>query len=120
MTMRFAAGGLAILVFIAGSACAQDATVADDVQQGHHLALVICVYCHVAASDQESEPILKPPAPPFAAIAQRPEVNAEFLRAFLATTHRSLEAKKGMPNPELLDFQIRQVSAYLLSLRKKP
>jgi len=81
---------------------------------------VICAYCHLAASDQQDKPVLQPPAPPFATIAQRRDLSADFLRTFLATTHRDVDARRGMPNPELMDFQIKQVTAYLLSLRKSP
>jgi hypothetical protein len=42
------------------------------------------------------------------------------LRTFLTSTHRDISHPEGMPNPQLLDFQIKQVSAYLLSLRKQP
>jgi hypothetical protein len=39
---------------------------------------------------------------------------------FLATTHRDISNPEGMPNARLLDRQIRQVAADLLSLRKQP
>jgi hypothetical protein len=38
----------------------------------------------------------------------------------LNTTHKDIGNPKGMPNPQLLDYQIEQVAAYLLSLRKHP
>lgn len=116
--MRFALACFLALCALSRVAFAQDA--ADDVRQGHRLALEICAYCHVAASDQRTSPILQPPAPSFVSIARRPGVTTDSLRAFLATTHGADGAAKGMPNPELLDYQIRQVSAYLLSLRKQP
>ena len=100
---------------LAGPAWAQNA---EDVAQGRHLAGLICANCHLAAPDQIIEPILRPPAPSFVSIAQRTTTNAETLRTFLTTTHRDHTTLKGMPNPELLDYQIRQVTAYLLSLRK--
>jgi mono/diheme cytochrome c family protein len=106
--------------FVASSACAQQASVADDVREGHRLAILICSYCHVAAADQADKPILQPPGPPFASIARRKDVSADSLRAFLTTTHRDLSRPQGMPNPELLDFQVKQVAAYILSLRDKP
>jgi mono/diheme cytochrome c family protein len=97
----------------------QEAGVNDDVQQGHRLAMLICANCHVAASDQQFDPILRPPAPPFQSIAQRSTTTADSLRAFLTSTHRDYQPE-GMPNPQLMDFQVRQVAAYLLSLRKQP
>ena len=105
------AGLFAGLSFVRG----QDA----DVQAGHKLAIVVCANCHVAAPDQPNDPILRPPAPSFASIAQRESVTADWLQNYMKTTHRGLDNPNGMPNPQLLDFQIRQVSAYLLS-RHKP
>lgn len=120
MRMGIGSACLAAFGLVTGPAFAQNGSAADDIQQGHRLALAICGYCHIAADDQRSPPILQPPAPSFASIAQRPGVSAESLRLFLSTTHGGDGAAKGMPSPELLDNQIRQVSAYLLSLRKKP
>jgi mono/diheme cytochrome c family protein len=100
---------------LGGPAAAQE----NEVEQGHHLATLICSACHVAAPDQDFEPILRPPAPPFASIAQRRDLTADFLQTFLSTTHRDVLNPKGMPNPLLLDYQIKQISAYILSLRKR-
>lgn len=111
---------LVALGVLTGAACSQDAGTADDVQQGHHLAIIICSNCHVAASDQPYAPILRPPAPSFESIAQRSTISAESVRSFLTNTHRDINNPGGMSNPQLLDFQIRQVTAYLLSLRKQP
>ena len=121
MRVRFAvapaclASCLALGLVLDGPASAQE----DEVAQGHHLATLICSACHVAASDQAFEPILRPPAPAFASIAQRSNVTADFLQTFLTTTHRDISNPKGMPNPLLLDYQIKQISAYILSLRKR-
>jgi len=35
----------------------------------------------------------------------------------MTTTHRGLDNPKGMPNPELMDFQIKEIVAYFLSLQ---
>ncbi len=113
------------LAFAAVAASAQLATAlaqqasspSDEVQNGHHLAVVICSSCHVVGSDQSTEPVLQPPAPSFESIAQRSTSTPETIRTFLATTHRDIRNPEGMPNPDLLDFQTRQVVAYLLSLR---
>jgi len=118
--MRNRAFALIGFLAAAGLAHAQDAVNADDVQAGHKVAVAICANCHVAAPDQAGEPIMRPPAPAFASIAQRKSLTAEHLRNYLTTTHRGLDNLNGMPNPQLLDFQIRQVSAYLLSLRNVP
>jgi cytochrome c1 len=36
----------------------------------------------------------------------------------VTTTHRGLDEPNGMPNPYLVDYQIKQVIAYMMSLRK--
>ena len=112
--------GLAALGVLANSARAQGLGGQDDVREGHRWAVTICTYCHVVSSDQANDTILRPPAPSFESIAQRKDFSADYLRTFLATTHRAVEAAKGMPNPQLLDSQIRQVAAYMLSLRRNP
>jgi hypothetical protein len=96
----------------------QGEATAELVAKGHHLAVQVCLYCHLAAPDQGHLPLLHPPAPPFDSIAQRSDINADYLRKFLTTIHRDLESKKGMPNPKLMNFQINEAIAYILSLRK--
>jgi hypothetical protein len=111
---------LAISAFsvLATAQAQQASSAADDVEKGRYLAGLICSICHVAGPDQLVEPILRPPAQSFETIAQRSTTSADSIRTFLTTTHRDISNPAGMPNPELLDFQIRQVGAYLLSLRK--
>lgn len=114
---------LACFVVVACSALAaaqspQATSFSDDVENGHHLAALICSNCHVAGPDQLVEPIPRPPAPSFESIARRSTTSSDTIQTFLATTHRDISNPDGMPNPELLDFQMRQVAAYLLSLRK--
>ena len=117
MTLRRASASLVALTFVAGLSAAQEA---DDVALGHHLATLICSACHVAAFDQPFEPILRPPAPSFESIAQRASTTSESVQKFLATTHKDIGNPQGMPNPQLLDYQVRQLTVYLLSLRKRP
>jgi mono/diheme cytochrome c family protein len=125
MSVRFAVAPacvvwcLGLALILGGAASAQENKGEDEVARGHHLATLICSACHVAAPDQNFEPILRPPAPPFMSIAQRSDVTADFLRTFLATTHRDISSPNGMPNPQLLDYQIKEISAYILSLRKR-
>ena len=97
---------------------AEEGANSDEVRAGHKLAVLVCGNCHVAATDQPNEPILRTPAASFESIAKRKDVSADWIESFLKTTHRGLDNPKGMPNPQLLDFQIKQVTAYLLSLRK--
>jgi mono/diheme cytochrome c family protein len=120
MTVRIASAWLVAFGVAAGSALAQKANVTDDVQQGQRIAMLICSNCHIVARDQPSEPMLRPPAPSFESIARRSTTSTDSVRTFLATTHRDVSNPEGMPNTRLLDRQIRQVAAYLLSLRKQP
>jgi len=119
MTVRTSSALLAALGIVSTAAWSQDASVAGDIHQGHRLANLICAYCHVASTDQDIEPILRPPAPSFESIAQRDAISAESIRAFLATTHHDDSNPNGMANPRLLDSQIVQVAAYLMSLRNQ-
>ena len=116
--MRSASIGFLALCLAAGSAWSQQSNTADDVSQGHHLAVEICAFCHVAALGQSAPPILHPPAPPFAVIMLRKDITAESLTDFIKKTHRGLDEPNGMPNPDLADYQIKQVVAYLMSLQK--
>ncbi len=117
--MRMASVALLVsAVTVAALHPAQAQDNAADVSAGHNLAVKICAVCHVAAPDQRTQPMLQPPAPPLAAIVQRPNVTADSLRTFMTTTHRGLDTPNGMPNPDLADYQVKQVVAYLLSLRK--
>jgi len=116
--MGTAATWLVVFWMAVCSAWGQEGNTADDVRQGHRVALVVCAICHVAAADQPKPPIRRPPGPSFESIAQRKDINAESLRNFLNTTHAGVKNPGGMPKPELADFQVKQVVAYLLSLRK--
>jgi hypothetical protein len=62
---------------------------------------------------------MHPPAPPFAKILRRRDLTAEWLTNFLKTTHRGLDEPNGIPNPDLADLQIKQIAAYLISVREK-
>lgn len=93
---------------------------AEDVQNGHTLATRVCAVCHIAAPDQPSPPMLSPPAPSFASIVRQKTFDAQSLTHFLTTTHRGLDNPKRMPNPDLADFQIKEIVAYFLSLYNAP
>jgi hypothetical protein len=84
---------------------------AEDVQKGHDLAISICAICHVAAPDQPHQPIMRPPAPSFASIVRQKTFDAESLTHFMKTTHWGLDNPLGMPHPELMDYQIKQIVA---------
>jgi mono/diheme cytochrome c family protein len=111
----------ALLIFTASSpGSGQQGGSAGYVRKGRELAILVCANCHAAASSQPFEPILQPPAPSFESIARRKDIDADWVQSFLATTHRGLDNPNGMPNPRLLDSQIKQMAAYLLSPRENP
>jgi len=107
----------ALLIALAPAARAQQPSHEEDVAAGHKLALTVCSACHVVEANQDMEPVLRPPAPTFASIANRPAETEEAVRTFLVSTHGTLANSKNMPNPMLMDFQVRQAAAYLMSLR---
>ena len=117
-TRAFLFGLLLIASVSPMSVWSQTAGRAGEIARGHELALEICSNCHVAARDQPYEPILRPPALPFEAIAARSDVTAESLRKFLSATHRDPADPHKMPDPMLVDYQIRELAQYILSLRK--
>jgi mono/diheme cytochrome c family protein len=90
----------------------------EEVRKGHQLAIILCANCHLAAPDQPSRPVLNPAAPSFQSLAQRRDLTSDALAKFITTTHRGLDHPNGMPNPSLADYQVKQVVAYLLSLRE--
>jgi hypothetical protein len=61
---------------------------------------------------------MRPPAPSFASIIRQKTFDAESLTHFMKTTHQGINNPQGMPNPELMDYQIKQIVAYFLSLYK--
>jgi mono/diheme cytochrome c family protein len=111
MKIQIASASLMALAILATPVRSQQPTI-DDVEKGRQLAELICSSCHIVAPDQKLEPILQPAAPSFESIAQRTTIDGNFIRSFLKATRRA----QGMPNPELPDSQIEQVTAYLLSL----
>src|ERR1700691_1540876 len=115
--MRAASILLFVLWTLGGAASAQNGDNADEVSRGRHLASLLCIMCHLVAPDQPYAPTLDPPAASFESIAQRKDVTARSLMLFLKTTSQGLNNPNGMPNPNLADFQLRAIVAYILSLR---
>jgi mono/diheme cytochrome c family protein len=103
---------------LAVSASAAEPAAADDARAGRALSLKLCTPCHVVSPDQELPPILRPRAPSFRTIANRPGTTDESLRRFLTETHASLRDVSGMPNPQLTEDQVREAAAFIMSLRK--
>lgn len=69
----------AVLWAASGQAWGQEGLSPEDIEGGHKLAIIVCGNCHVAASDQPEQPILRPPAPSFPSIMQRKDVTSDWL-----------------------------------------
>jgi mono/diheme cytochrome c family protein len=109
--------GLGLWALSAG-AWADDNGPRQGMERGHQIALKICSACHAVATDQEFSPLLNPPAPPFADIANRTKWTRASLRHFIVATHWDEKTLPlTMPNPQLMDFQVADVVSYILSLR---
>ncbi len=89
------------------------------IAEGRALALRVCAACHVVADDQIVAPTLKPPAPPFAEIAARPNVTEAFLRDFLTRPHGAARTSRAMPGFLMPSSQADAAIAYLMSLKPK-
>jgi len=97
---------------------AQTKRVEGDAAAGRTLALSACTGCHIVASDQPFNPEWTgPPRPPdFKTIANRPDVTATSLQHHLETLP-TVPRRPGMANPDLSDEQLRDVAAFILTLR---
>lgn len=100
---------------------AQTKLVVGDVEAGRHFALLACTGCHVVTPDQPFKPIRDglPRPPDFKGIANRSNVTAAFLEHHLATLP-AVPQDAHMPNPMLSSQGIRDVVAFIVSLRDKP
>jgi mono/diheme cytochrome c family protein len=116
--IAFGARLFAITVLTGAAMHAAAADDADQVANGHQLALEICSACHIAAPDQRTRPILTEPPPSLETLANKPGATAESVQKFLLTIHLSLANGKDMPNPEVTEDQARDLAAYVMSLRK--
>ncbi len=108
----------ATLALLASAPARRTQYPADQIAAGHTFALRVCWTCHVVATDQTVAPILHHPAPSFLVLAQRPDLNAKALRNFLSTHNETMGKAGQMPNPRLVDYQIDEVVAYIMSLKK--
>lgn len=116
MTIRKSA--LVTLMLMAGLASAQAETPTSDmVAAGRKFAQRVCGVCHVVTQQRDELPVLAPPGPSFAVLAQRPLLTEQALREFLASNHRTLGPHEAMPNPRLVDYQIDEIVAFVMSLK---
>jgi mono/diheme cytochrome c family protein len=98
-------GVLATLAATVGSAASAAAA---DAQNGGQLARRWCAPCHVVASDQRSP---TGEAPPFSAIARRPDFDAARLALFLLDPHPK------MPDMGLSRTAAADLAAYIAMLK---
>ncbi len=104
--------GFVVLVFPAGATLAETANTSNtyDVREGDRLAHTLCVNCHVV--DAHGPEIRNDRVPSFTWIAGQKGLTPTTLSAWLSTSHDR------MPDIHLTRDEIRQVSAYILSLKK--
>lgn len=89
----------------------------EQIAAGRKFAQFVCGACHAVTRNGDEVPILRRPAPSFAALAQRPSLTEQSLREFLGSNHHRLGPAAAMPNPRLADYQIDEIVAYFLALK---
>ena len=95
---------------ILGMVASTQAQDVGEVQQGRQLAIDVCASCHAVRAGQTQSPLAK--APSFEEIAHMPGMTAAALAFwFTARSHPT------MPNFIFSPQQVRNGSAYILSLR---
>lgn len=107
--------GVMLAVAFAPQALAQAPVEEGDPVKGRAIARMWCANCHVVEDNPARGADV---AATFAAIAGRPGVTADGLRAFLSAQH-SGGSQGRMPNLSLARNDVDNVVAYLLSLRGK-
>jgi mono/diheme cytochrome c family protein len=117
---RSLAVSVALALATGTATAAEEPGAAGDVQAGRAVALKICRVCHMVSAGPQRAPVLKPPAPSFDTIANRPGATTESLLAFLKTKHQSVANYRDMPGLRITDEQSQAVVRYIMSLRKQP
>jgi hypothetical protein len=111
------------LVARRGGACHKCAKklAAGNAEDGRTFALRACTGCHVVAPDQPFKPIYTgPPRPPdFKEIAKRPNLAAASLLHHVETLP-AVPKNLRMANPLLSSQELRDVVAFIISLRDIP
>jgi mono/diheme cytochrome c family protein len=89
----------------------------DLIAPGRSFAQRVCGACHVVTPQSKESPLLSPPGPSFAVLAQRPLLTEQALREFLTSNHGTMGPHEAMPNPRLVDYQIDEIVAFMMSLK---
>lgn len=113
---RFAIVALALSAGLLSPARAAMAG-ADQIAAGREFARRVCGACHVVTPQGGEFPVLSPPGPGFAVLAQRPQLTEPALRDFLTSNHGGMGPHEAMPNPRLADYQIDEIVAFMMSLK---
>ena len=109
---------LTLMLSVAFASTARAATPNGDlVAAGRSFAQRVCGACHVVTPQSRESPILSPPGPSFAVLAQRPLLTEQALREFLAANHGTMGPHEAMPNPRLVDYQVDEIVAFMMSLK---
>jgi mono/diheme cytochrome c family protein len=108
---------LGIFSVLATAISAQATAAEGNAQAGREVALISCTGCHVVASDQPFKPVYPEKLPDFKTIANKPNTTAASLRHFLETLPE-VPKRSQMGDPLLSSADLRDVVAYILSLRK--
>jgi mono/diheme cytochrome c family protein len=103
---RIVALGASVIVVTAGSVCAQNVS---EQLKGAAFAEQICAECHAVQAGQPRSP--NGQAPTFETVAKTPGMTSIALTAILRTSHRA------MPNIIIADDELRNVIAYIMSLK---
>jgi len=107
---RWSATAVAGFVLVASGIAAKQTAAAADATNGKALAQRWCVSCHVISPDQKSATT---DAPPFSAIAAKPDFDASKLAFFLLDPHPK------MPNFGLSREAAADLAAYIVSQRPR-
>jgi len=99
-------------------ASAQTRAITGDAEAGRALALTACTGCHVVAPTQPFKPVYvgSPHPPDFKDIANN-NWTAESLQHHLESLP-AVPQKPGMPNPNLTSKELRDVAAFIFTLRE--
>jgi mono/diheme cytochrome c family protein len=98
---------IAVLALTSRAAAAQSGPV--DTQHGRELAAKLCSNCHAVPNDPSN--VGRPDVPSFAAIARKPNITPERIAGAIVLPHPE------MPGVPLSRAEIRDIAAYILSLR---
>ena len=106
---------------MAPAANGQTKLVEGSAEAGRSMALLACTGRHLVAPDQPFKPVYAPPPHPsdFKEIANRPNTTAASLQHYLETLP-AVPENSHMPSLLLSSQEIRDVVAYIVSLRDKP